>query len=66
MLFICDYVLKMQGKMILNPYGPGTTTQEGLAQLLGHMTDYPVSKVCGVDYVMDYPSWEKQVLPLTR
>jgi hypothetical protein len=28
--------------------------------------EHPVTTVCGVDYVMDYPSWEKQVLQLVR
>jgi len=65
-LFICDYVMKGKGKMILNPYGPRTATRDGLVQLMGQIPDYPVSMVCGVDYVIDYPSWEKQVLPLIR
>jgi len=65
-LFICDYVIKEQGGMILNPYGPCNATREGLAKLLGQIPDYPVSTVCGIDYVIDYPSWEVQVRPLTR
>lgn len=65
-LFICDYVMKAQGKMILNPYGPRTATHDGLVQLMRQIPAYPVSMVCGVDYVIDYPSWEKQVLPLIR
>ena len=52
--------------MILNPYGPRNATREGLAQLIVKIPDYPVSTVCGVDYVMDYPSWEEQVRPLVR
>jgi hydroxyacylglutathione hydrolase len=63
-LFICDYVMREGGKMALNPYGPRMKTKEGLVRLLEHVPDYPVSTVCGVDYVMDYPSWEKMVRPL--
>lgn len=63
-LFICDYVMKDGGKMALNPYGPPAATQEGLVRLLRQIPDYPVSTVCGVDYVMDYPSWENMVRPL--
>ena len=65
-LFICDYVMKDGGKMALNPYGPRMKTKEGLVRLLEHIPDYPVSTVCGVDYVIDYPSWEKMVRPLIR
>ena len=65
-LFICDYVMKDGGKMALNPFGPRTETKEGLVRLLEHIPDYLVSTVCGVDYVMDYPSWEKLVRPLVR
>jgi hypothetical protein len=50
--------------MILNPYGPRDATREGLARLIGQIPDHPVSLVCGVDYVMDYLSWEKLVRPL--
>lgn len=63
-LFICDYVLKAGADMILNPYGPRDATREGLARLIGQIPDHPVSLVCGVDYVMDYLSWEKLVRPL--
>ena len=52
--------------MALNPFGPRTETKEGLVRLLEHIPDYLVSTVCGVDYVMDYPSWEKLVRPLVR
>jgi hydroxyacylglutathione hydrolase len=65
-LFICDYVMREKGAMILNPYGPRSATREGLVYLMGQIKDFPVSTVCGVDYIMDYPLWEKLVLPLTR
>ena len=65
-LFICDYVMKEQGKMVINPYGPREATRKGLARLLALIPERPVTTVCGVDYVMDYPSWEKQVIQLVR
>lgn len=63
-LFICDYVLKKQAKLVINPFGPLNATTEGLGRLIEMIQKRPVSIVCGVDYVMDYPSWEKHALPL--
>ena len=65
-LIICDYVMKEQGKMVINPYGPVDATRKGLDRLIAMIPEHPVSMVCGVDYVMVYPSWEKQVLQLVR
>jgi hydroxyacylglutathione hydrolase len=65
-LFICDYVMKEQGKMVINPYGPLDPTRKGLARLITLIPERPVTTVCGVDYIMDYSSWEKQVLQLVR
>jgi hydroxyacylglutathione hydrolase len=65
-LFICDYIMKVHGKMVLNPYGPHGATKAGLGILMGQIPDYPVSTVCGVDYVIDYRSWEEQVSPLVH
>jgi len=60
-LFVCDYVLKEREKMVINPYGPQDATMKGLVRLIDFIPERPVTIVCGVDYVMDYPSWEKQV-----
>jgi hydroxyacylglutathione hydrolase len=65
-LFICDYVMVERNMMVLNPYGPPAATKEGLATLIGQIPDYPVSTICGVDYVMDSPSWIEMVRPLVR
>jgi hydroxyacylglutathione hydrolase len=65
-LFICDYVIREHGAIILNPYGPEDDTRSGLATLLAHLRDCPVSTVCGVDYVMSYPSWYAKVRPLAK
>jgi glyoxylase-like metal-dependent hydrolase (beta-lactamase superfamily II) len=65
-LFICDYVMKEQGIMVINPFGPLDATRKGLARLIAMIPEHPVRIVCGVDYVMDYLSWEKQVLHLFR
>ena len=64
LLFICDYVMKKQGKLVINPFGPGDATRNGLTRLIALIPEHPVTTVCGVDYVMDYSSWEKHVLPL--
>jgi len=58
--------MKEQEKMLINPYGPMDATRKGLARLIAMIPERPVTTVCGVDYVMDYPSWEKQVLQLVR
>ncbi len=63
-LFIGDYVMKEHGIMVINPSGPRDATRKGLARLIAMIPESPVKMVCGVDYVMDYPSGEKQVLRL--
>jgi hydroxyacylglutathione hydrolase len=65
-VFICDYVLKERGKLVINPFGPRDATTQGLARLIAMIPERPVTTVCGVDYVMDYPSWEKHALQLIR
>jgi hydroxyacylglutathione hydrolase len=65
-LFICDYVIRESDAMVINPYGPEEETRFGLAALFDHLRGHPVSVVCGVDYVMNYPSWDKKVRPLLR
>jgi hypothetical protein len=52
--------------MVINPFGPLDATRKGLARLIAMIPEHPVRIVCGVDYVMDYLSWEKQVLHLFR
>ena len=54
-LFICDYVMKEHGIMVINPFGPRDATRKGLARLIAMIPESPVKMVCGVDYVMDYP-----------
>jgi hypothetical protein len=56
--------MKKQGKLVINPFGPGDATRNGLTRLIALIPEHPVTTVCGVDYVMDYSSWEKHVLPL--
>ncbi|MGD1004891.1 MAG: rubredoxin-like domain-containing protein [Methanoregulaceae archaeon] len=63
-LFICDYVIKEHGKWSINPYGPENETRSGLKKLLSLLIERPVKTVCGVDYVMSFPSWNAKVRPL--
>jgi len=53
-----------QGIMVINPFDPRDATRKGLAWLIAMIPECMVTIVCGVDYFMDYPSGEKQVLQI--
>jgi hydroxyacylglutathione hydrolase len=63
-LFICDYVLFRDDRMVFNPFGPAAATIAGGRQvreiLEGRQT--PPVWVCGVHYVMEFPTWWEQFL----
>lgn len=51
---ICDYVFK---SMMFNPYGPSDTTIAGGKRIRELLRGRNLSKVCAVDYVMDFDEW---------
>ncbi|MFX0023392.1 MAG: MBL fold metallo-hydrolase [Candidatus Hermodarchaeota archaeon] len=63
-LFICDYVLLRNQKLILNPYGPSEATLEGAKKLIISIKNKDLNEVCGVNYVMDYQEWKIRFLKL--
>jgi hypothetical protein len=63
-LFICDYVLLRNQKLMLNPYGPFEATVEGAKNLIISIKNKELNEVCGVNYVMDYQAWKPRFLKL--
>ena len=63
-LFICDYVLLRNKKLIFNPYGPFKPTLEGALKLFSIIKNKDLNEVCGVNYVMDYQKWKIRFLKL--
>jgi hydroxyacylglutathione hydrolase len=57
-LFVCDYVLFRDGRMIFNPYGLRQATREGGTRLRRLLDDLRIEIVCGVHYTMEYPQWK--------
>ena len=58
-LFICDYLIPFEQKLILNPYGPIQPTIEGAKKLRDLMENKEIDKICGFNYVMDYQNWKE-------
>ncbi len=63
-LFVCDYALLRNHKLILNPYGPFEATLEGAKRLIIFIKNKEINEVCGVNYVMDYQKWKLRFLKL--
>jgi hydroxyacylglutathione hydrolase len=63
-LFICDYVLLRNQKLILNPYSPTEATIEGAKHLIISIKNKELKEVCGVNYIMNYQDWKLRVLRL--
>jgi len=63
-LFICDYVYPPGNTMKLNPHGPRENTVEGAGRLADIVSAHKLTTVCGYNYVVDFPSWQKSFLRL--
>jgi hydroxyacylglutathione hydrolase len=61
-LFICDYVLLREDRMVFNPFGPVEETLAGGRRLrkILEARQTPPSWVCGVHYVMPFAPWWEQ------
>jgi hydroxyacylglutathione hydrolase len=55
--FICDYTFYGSKGMKFNPFGPRDETLKGGHLIMELLKDRNISKVCGVDYVMDFDEW---------
>jgi hypothetical protein len=56
-LFICDYVFLDGDGMKLNPFGPADRTIAGSRRLRELLAGRQLARVCGYNYVLDYPDW---------
>jgi hydroxyacylglutathione hydrolase len=59
-LFICDYVFLKEEGMIFNPFGPVDETITGGERIRGILEGKNISTVCGWNYVIEYPQWQKK------
>jgi len=55
--FMCDYVFHGSKGMVFNPFGPRDETVKGGHRIKEHLGSRNISKVCAVDYVMDFDEW---------
>ncbi len=58
-LFLCDYVFYNQRSMRLNPFGPEEETETAARRLQKMIASRKISRVCGYNYVADYPEWAR-------
>jgi hypothetical protein len=59
-LFICDYVF-LEGKgMKFNPFGPADRTIAGGRRIRDLLEGRQLTTVCGYNYVIDYPDWQRR------
>lgn len=65
-LFICDYFIKSNGHLILNPYGPIESTKKGAQKFYKLVENREIETVCGYNYVIDYQNWKKDFLMLLK
>ncbi|MHA2049441.1 MAG: rubredoxin-like domain-containing protein [Promethearchaeota archaeon] len=56
-LLICDYLVGSGKDFRLNPYGPPQDTLDGAKKMKKIIEDYNLNHVCGVNYVLPYPTW---------
>jgi hypothetical protein len=63
-LLICDYIIRSDQSLSLNPYGPIQSTMEGAKKLEKIIESKELDIVCGFNYVMDYQNWKKEFLKL--
>ncbi|MBE0523587.1 MAG: MBL fold metallo-hydrolase [Methanosarcinales archaeon] len=54
---MCDYVFYGKKGMRFNPFGPVSETIEGGFHIKELLDGRDISKVCAVDYVMDFNDW---------
>ena len=59
-LFVCDYLIPRNESFFFNPYGPSKSTIEGAINLREIIETRILSKVCGYNYVSDFPNWKEQ------
>ena len=59
-LFICDYVFLDGDGMKYNPFGPAGPTVAGGKKIRDLVEGYPLSTVCGYNYVIDYDEWKRR------
>lgn len=58
--FMCDYTFFGTRGMIFNPFGPRAETVEGGRRIMKLLEGRKISKVCAVDYVMDFDEWYEE------
>lgn len=58
-LFICDYVFLEKKGMQLNPFGPADRTIAGSRRIRNLLDGRQLATVCGYNYVIDYPEWQR-------
>ncbi len=59
-LFVCDYLIPRNDSFIFNPYGPSENTIEGAKKLKKIIENCSFNKVCGFNYVLDFPIWKEK------
>jgi hypothetical protein len=59
-LFICDYVFLEGDAMKFNPFGSLERTIAGGRRIREHLEGRKVAQVCGYNYVIDYPDWQRR------
>jgi glyoxylase-like metal-dependent hydrolase (beta-lactamase superfamily II) len=58
-LLICDYLVGSSENFRLNPYGPQKETLSGAQEMKKIIENYDLNHVCGVNYVLPYPEWNR-------
>lgn len=58
-LFVCDYVFCGADRMKYNPFGPRNKTKEGGKKLMKIVKGRQISRVCGYNYILNFPDWLK-------
>jgi hydroxyacylglutathione hydrolase len=59
-VFLCDLVFMNGAGMRFNPYGPDRSTRDAGAYLRELIEGRKFTRVCGWNYVADYPEWRMQ------
>lgn len=59
-LFVCDYLIPRKDSLIFNPYGPANPTKENAKDLKKIVEERNLNKVCGYNYVLDFPFWKEK------
>ncbi len=58
LLFICDYVFLTGNGMTFNPFGPPVETRRNAKKIRQIIEGRKITRVCGFNYVSDYPVWK--------